>query len=437
MKFAVSKEIITPTNSMKLACVGLFDADFSGVHDDIYVRCLVMDDGGKRAVFMSMDLLFHDHLLNQAIAEYAHSKYGIDKSSVLLAYTHSHTAPATRGYNLGHHDEQYENLLIERAKSCLDRAMCSMFEGTLEYGVFDADFNVSRRGEVNGSHDQMFPDFSYPHDREMWVFCIRDESGKLRSIITTYACHPVFYPTKDSISGEFPARLCQLLDTEFYGCTSMFFQSAGADVRPLPSINMENFKAKNGESPWRRDLTFDDIDAFAKDMFASVCNFIKSNALEKVNLSINSESFRIELPIDGKPIEFFEKSKEELLDTPDNPNRCHAIYIADGGYASLSDSLMLECSIIKLSDTLYIATVGGEPTFGVKQAVTAPFSDSHVCFIGYTDACAYVVDDRILSEGGYEPTCHLEYCLKGPFKPGLDEKYTSAFRSALARLNSK
>jgi len=437
MKFAVSKEIITPNSTMKLACSGVFDADFTSVHDDIYVRCLVISNEGKHAVLMSMDLLFHDHALNDAIAEYANSKYGIPKSSLVLGYTHSHTSPATRGYNLNHHDEHYEELLIERAKSCLDRAMCSFFDGTLEYGVFNADFNISRRGEVNGKHDRMFPDFNYPHDRELWVMCIRDKAGSIRSITTTYGCHPVFYPTTEDISGEFPARLCQLLDAEFYGCTSLFFQSAGADVRPRPTVHMENFKANNGSSPWHYDLTFSDVDFFAKSIFASVCDFAKNGDMKKTELEIDSDAFKIQLPIDGRPLEYFEKCKNELINTPDTPNRCHAIHIADGGYSSLADSLALECSLIKLSDKLYIATVGGEPCYGVKVAATSPLTDKDVCFIGYTDSCAYIVDDRILSEGGYEPSCHLEYCLKGPFKSGLNERYTRAFKESFNRINSK
>ena len=51
-----------------------------------------------------------------------------------------------------------------------------------------------------------------------------------------------------------------------------------------------------------------------------------------------------------------------------------------------------------------------------------------------TDDCAYLVDDRVLSEGGYEPECFIEYNLKGPFKPGLDKKYTGGFKASFERI---
>ena len=78
--------------------------------------------------------------------------------------------------------------------------------------------------------------------------------------------------------------------------------------------------------------------------------------------------------------------------------------------------------------------MGGEPCFGVKNAVKQAFGDKAVCFIGYTDSCAYIVSDRMIAEGGYEPNAYLEYCLKGPFQPGVDALYTGAFAASLERL---
>jgi len=431
MKFAVSKEIITPIKPMKIACVGVFDVNFKAIHDDVYVRCLVLDDGKEKAVFMAMDLLFHDSLLNHEIAQYAKETYGISESGVTVAYTHAHTAPAARGYHLGHHDDEYEAFLLSRAKSCLDRAMCSMFEGELEYGVFDADFNISRRGNFDGVYD-IIPDFDYPRDREYWVMCVRDRSGVIRSIVTNYACHPVFYPAMDSISGEFPARLCQLLDAKYYGCVSLFFQAAGADVRPRSTVD-ETKLGKPGWQ-WKQNLTFSDVSALAEEMYIAVSSFIENGGCQKTELSIASYAFEIELEMDGRSLEFFRQQMEELNGQQDNPYRTSAIYITEGGYDKLSDSLMLRASVVRISKELYVATLGGEPCFGVKKAIKEAFRDKNLCFIGYTDSCAYIVDDRILGEGGYEPTCHLEYCLKGPFKPGLDAKYTAAFEKALSHI---
>ncbi|MBQ4544826.1 MAG: hypothetical protein II996_04570 [Oscillospiraceae bacterium] len=431
MKFGISKEVITPIKPMKLACSGVFEKDFTYIHDDVYVRCLVVDDGANKAVFMSFDLLFHDRTLNNAVEVYAKDKYNISPSAVIISYTHSHPAPASRGYNPGAHDVEYEELLLSRAKSCLDRAMCSMFEGTFEYGTFDADFNISRRALLEDGKYHNAPNYNYPHDTEFTVMCIRDTVGDVRSVVMNYPCHPVFYPTRDSVSGEFPARLCQLIDAKYYGCISLYFQSTAGDVRPRPTAG----KSDDGRDVWKGGLTFSDVDKFAKSICESVCEFIEENKCEKLLLSLASDDFEIELEIDPQPLEVFENMmKMHDVSGIWNPNVNNANYILNGGYDELPNSMMLHCQTLRLTDNLYIATVGGEPCFGVKKAVAEAFKDKKICFIGYTDACAYVVDDKILSEGGYEATCHNEYRHKGPFKAGLDKLYKESFEESFKRI---
>ena len=426
MRFGTGKDIITPAAPTYLACSGVFDKPFTWVHDDVYVRCLVLDDGQKKAVFMAFDLLFHERLLNDRIAAYASKTYGIDSAAVVVSYSHAHTAPAAKGYNLGHHDDIYEEMLLNRAITCLDRAMCSMVEGSLEYATFDADFNVSRRGIKDGVF-RICPSLTYPKDREFWVFCLKDLEGNLRSIVTNYACHPVFYPTKDGISAEFPGRLCQLLDAKFYGCTSLFFQSAAGDVRPRGTLDEEKMEFRN-------DTDFGDVEAMAQGMFQAVCQLIDGGKFQKAELALAADAFMVELPIDGNPPSYFEEKMRAMENDRDNPDRVSAFYIAQGGYDTLADSLHLHCQTLRLTEDLYVTTVGGEPCFGVKNAIKKAFGDKQVCFIGYTDSCAYIVSDRMIAEGGYEPNAYLEYCLKGPFKPGVDKLYADGFTKSLKRL---
>lgn len=422
MKFGVAKDLISPTAPMRLACPrGDLSKNFTAVHDDVYVRCLVLDDGNEKAVLMSFDLLFHDRGLNRAIEEYAFSEYKINPAAVVVSCTHAHTAPASLGYNPGFHDDNYEKLLVERAKACLDRAMCAMFEGTFEYGSFDADFNISRRRIINGVYENA-PNSNYPHDTEFGVLCVRDTSGEIRSIVMNYACHPVFYPAQMTLSGEFPARLCQLLDANHYGCISMYFQSSAGDVRPKPTADEENIRWKH--------LPFSELDAFSRDMSKSVSAFVENGGCKKTELSIAADAFAIELEMTPEPLSYFEEYLKLHAEAAADPNTVNARNIVNGGYETLPDSLQHHCQTLRLADNLFVATVGGEPCFGVRKAISAAFEDKDVFFIGYTDSCAYVVDDKILAEGGYEPTCHLEYGLIGPFKAGLDKLYTDNFTAS-------
>ena len=416
-----------------LVCTGVYDKPYTEIHDDLYVRCVVMDDGNTKAVLMSFDLIFHDRSLNNEIARYAKEKHGIEPSSVIVTHTHSHTTPATPNYNRYNpltYNEAFERLLIERAKATLDRAVRTMFEGRLEYGSFDADFNISRRGMVNGKR-KICPDFDYECDKEFFLMRLTDCEGNIRAIVCNYPCHPVFYPATDKISGEFPGRLSSLLEAEYYGAIALYTQSSAGDVRPRTTVGY-----REDGSPKFKKLNFSAVDEFAKSMFESVCAFLGGGAFKTIELSLKSDEFTVELPIEPAPLSAFREKLEfeKKHNAPGNADWLNAEHALFGGYDDLPESVILHCQTLRISENLYVATVGGEPCFGVKKIISSAFGENDVCFIGYTDDCAYIVDDQVLSEGGYEPECFIEYNLKGPFKSGLDEKFKNAFDASFKRV---
>jgi len=432
MLFGTAKELITPHKPIPLACVGGAADPFHRVHDDVYVRTLVLEEGGNKVAFMSFDLLFHDRSLNDPLEAYAQSTYGIRPGGLIITHTHAHTAPATNGYNW-YTDPNYEVFLLERAKVCLDRAMASLIPGTLECGCFEADYNISRRGKVNGVYT-IAPNFDYVHDREFMLLCVRDQAGTLRSVMMNYPCHPVFYPTRDELSGEFPARVCHYIDAHYYGCMSLYTQSSAGDVRPRPTAQ----PTEDGSYAFG-PMDFAAVDAFAADMSRGVTAFIDGQGCHKIEMSAlpGCCAFTIDLPMDPAPFSYFEEMAKVFENAEPGIFKNNTQYIINGGYEEMPHSLTLHCQIIRLSEDYYIATVGGEPCYGVKQAIVAAFGGKQVMFIGYTDACAYLVDDVLLEEGGYEPEAYLEYRLIGPLKKGVTALYTQGFAEARKKLEKE
>ncbi len=427
MLFGVSKEIITPPFKMQVACTGEYEKNFDSVHDDLFVRCLVLKNGDATTVLLAYDLLFHDRSLNCALEEHAFKVYGVKKDAVVVACTHAHTAPAVKGYNPGHHDDRYEELIIEKGKLAIDNAMNSLAEGYLEYGSSNIGLNVSRRGIVNGVYLNA-PNFNYEHDQELFVLAVKNLNNEVKSVLINYACHPVFYPAFTTISGEFPAKVCSLTD-EKYGAVSLYFQSAGGDVRPYPTVD----KREDGTFGFKK-LGFDGISEFASDLFSEVEKLLSTN-LNRVNPKIEGEAFTVNLEMQPAGLEYFEKQWDIQKSSPGNAYYENSNRIAHGGYEKLPTAMPLHLQLIRLSDRLCIATVGGEPCYTIKTTVKEALKGLDVCFIGYTDACAYLPGDKILKEGGYEAECHLEYGHIGPFKFGIDDKLKTAFKKSLEKLN--
>ena len=145
MVFGVSKETITPSFPVKIACNGRYNDGSIGIHDDVFCRCLMMDDGNQKLIFLSYDPLFHDREPNNTLADYEQQKNGVTPSSFVHSCTHAHTAPACRGYNPNHHSDLYEAYLVEKGKLCIDKTMYSLFEETLEYVTVEIFRNCSPR----------------------------------------------------------------------------------------------------------------------------------------------------------------------------------------------------------------------------------------------------------------------------------------------------
>lgn len=99
MKFAVAKDLITPDIAMPMSGYDSFHgSEFLGIHDDLFVKTLLLDDGNERLLFISLDLLFHDYELTDNVKQFAFEKHGISRDCLFLSYTHTHGGPVIRGY---------------------------------------------------------------------------------------------------------------------------------------------------------------------------------------------------------------------------------------------------------------------------------------------------------------------------------------------------
>ena len=145
-KFGIGKEIITPPFKTCLSCSKYYGKLYKEIHDDVYVKTAILNDGRTYALLISYDLLFHEHYLNIALKEYAFNKYGIPKDNTIVCYTHSHNSPSSKGYDSYNASDEYEEFLLERGKNCIDRAFTNIFEGSLHYGIVEGNWNKFWKG---------------------------------------------------------------------------------------------------------------------------------------------------------------------------------------------------------------------------------------------------------------------------------------------------
>ncbi|HRU06218.1 MAG TPA: hypothetical protein P5137_10660, partial [Candidatus Brocadiia bacterium] len=386
--------------------------------DDLYVKALLLDDGERKVLLVTLDILFHDYAFRERLAEYAQRRHGIAPECLVVSYTHTHAGPAVAAYDIGQVSAEYEEFLWERSKACIDRVMTNVFEGAIAYGAVEGDWSMSRRAVVNGKRINA-PNPAGPTDRVLHILRIADLGGKARALLLNYACHPVTTGDRLYFSAEYPGRLCQLLEARNYGATALFFQGGGGTSRPRV--------AAATTTSWK-NCTFDEMDGMASDMAKAVQQAMDSGKAAPLALSLAAAQFALDLDLNVRPRAWFE---EQLKRENFEQTRLRLRYILDQ-YDLLGDKVRLRGGVIRLSPDVYVAWLTGEVCLEVKQEIEKVFAGKKLIFIGYGDDTAYVPEDKLLDEGGYEPAeSVVEFRLKGPFGKGVNAKLRRAYGDAL------
>lgn len=418
--FGFSKRNITPGFKTCLACSQQKDTLYERIHDDIFVRCAALHDESHYIIILSYDLLFHSRDLYDFVYDYLSKKLDLEMSDILISYTHNHNAPSVTGYNDYSSSSEYEDLLKLRTTDCIDAALARMEPGRMEYGVIEGNWNINRR-RPSPEGIKLAPNPDGPRDKDLYLLKYVSNSGDIKGLIINYACHPVHYPDTLAITSEYPGYLCRYIEEGLTGCIPLFIQGAGADTRPLGTVEGECFVHRSYEY----------IESMASSMSDSILKRIRSSVFRPINPSFSSVSFSAIVPTDEEGRLYFQQNKSNV--NLSGHLRRNAEYIYKN-YNSIKNSFALHCGIIKLSDNLVIAHMGGEPVCGVKFEIEKVFTGYDLIFAGYTDACSYIITDSMIDEDGYEVRCFLEYMHKGRIKKGIDHLLTTAFTNAFKKL---
>ena len=427
MMFGAAKELITPNFPIHMIGFNVGSNErynqqpFEQIHDDLYVRGVVLDDGKCRHLIMAFDLLFHDPSLRDDIAAMA-ADYGFSPEQVLVNYTHTHYAPAVEGYFSEMADSRYETFLRQRAASCLRKCLINMQPGTVRFGSIRADENICRRKPENGVMN-LAPNLEGLKDDELNVLCIDAGNGTPGCILFSYSCHPVTMKANPVLSSEFPGRVCSLLEAQYYGCVPVFLQAMAADVRPRLTAAEGSFAAGS----------FDDIEEMSLSL-ALRLNMVlqRKGAMRPLRLSLKAERFTLPLKLDVYDRAFFEKEKADHS----GGIQYRAEKILEK-YDTLNDTCDLEGGVWQIAEDLDLVFFGGEVCSDTKRVIRAAFPERSILVIAYCDATAYIPSDRIIREGGYEAEGSVtEYELKGSFALGVDDKMTRAIAEAFDRFET-
>ncbi len=216
-----------------------------GVHDPLYARVLVLKAGETAIAIVALDII---EFFSSRVSAEARDAWGIE--CVLLNSSHTHSGPDPKekewwNYDRIKHDPWYRSV-EDRIIESIGRAMNNLFPARIAAGKGFVQIGYNRR-QVNpdGSVTMLWrmeekrP--TSPIDPTAGVIRIDDISGRPRSVIVHYACHPVTLTAENLLfSADYPGEAVGFIEREFgAGCMGFFLQGAGGDINPYKPVDFD------------------------------------------------------------------------------------------------------------------------------------------------------------------------------------------------------
>lgn len=393
-KAGAAKAKITPDQLMWMSGYGARTKPAEATSLDLWAKSLVLEDArGRQAVLVTLDLVGIGRDLALAVCDAVRQKYGLQRSQVMLAVSHTHCGPVV-GRNLSamyfldqrqlqlvdDYAARLRETLVKLVGEAIDRvAPCS-----LNWGNGQATFAVNRRNnqEAEVPERRKAGRLVGPVDYDVPVLSVRDADGQLVAVVFGYACHATvldFYQW----SGDYPGFAQKALEQSHAGAIALFWAGCGADQNPVPRRQPE-LAEEHGRH------------------LAAAVDRVLAGVMPPLAGDLETSYREIDLPFAPLP------TREELRRQAESSNKFEAqrarILLAqvDAGQP-LSPTYPYPVQCWRLGRDVRLIALGGEVVVDYALRLKTELGRERTWMAAYAnDVMAYIPSRRVLAEGGYE-----------------------------------
>lgn len=201
----------------------------TGIHDDLWARCLALEAGAKRVVMCGVDSigLFYEDVERIRAAARSQLSGPVD---LVIASTHDHQAPDTMGLwgpklGVSGISETYNAFVVERTTEAAVEAVRSLRPASVRLARYDSP-------ELDRFlHDNRPP---VVHDSELVILAATGRDGRPIATLVNWANHPEALGSKNTlVTADFPARLYTRLEELLSGVAVFINGAVGGMQSPL------------------------------------------------------------------------------------------------------------------------------------------------------------------------------------------------------------
>lgn len=247
------------------------DRQVQDIHDELYARSVVLDDGQTRLAIVVSDLCMVTREVLDRAKHLAQEQTGIPTENMLMSATHTHTAGTAASIFQSDPDEKYLIFLSERIADAVIRANKNLIPARIGWGVgYEPTQVFNRRWKMKqgtpmpnpfGGQDKVVTNPSVgnpamvepagPIDPEVPVISVQSIEGQYIALIANYSLHYVggTGPAPGEVSadyyGMFADRMEQIMNADEQDSPFVAMMSNGTSG----DINNINFRGGQPSLP--------------------------------------------------------------------------------------------------------------------------------------------------------------------------------------------
>ena len=387
LRAGAAETIVTPGKGVLL--IGPMKAA-EGVHDDLFARILVLDDGDIRLVIATLDYLGFDfaytNMLLKAIAEGA----DVPVTNVMLNCSHTHSAPLSAPWGpwLKEKNLPFHHFLPERLVKITRRAVSTLRPAIARHHREPVQIGFNRRLLHNG-RITMEPN---PHGAVLpWVdvLVLEESGGEEIAMLFSHAAHPVIvHDTSTLVSADYPGFAVEQVRRKSSGkAICLFAQGCGGNINAFP---------------WRGGI--DAAKAAGRDLGRAALRASGFKDAQKAGGALKTESLHLDLPLQAPPPV---KELRAMIAKEKHPGsrtrREELLAIAESGEKPTAS---FPIRAFAMGQDLCMLGMPNEPFAEYHLFANKASAFRHTFAFGYTNGMEYYVgtkkDYELGKNGGYE-----------------------------------
>jgi hypothetical protein len=191
---------------------------FKAIHDNVYVRAIVLDDGTTQAALVAWESLYVPDAVWADVSKRVAAELGIRPENLLFAAVHDHGAPTLNLASGTPAQAAYIHKVENDAVEAIRLGRARLQPARLGIGAGTAYLNVNRREPTSDGGWALGFNEKGPSDKTVTVIRLEDLAGKPIAFFINYPVHAVVMgPENYRITGDLAGATSRFVEQHYAG----------------------------------------------------------------------------------------------------------------------------------------------------------------------------------------------------------------------------